>query len=405
VNQKASRGYSWVKGKIYREEIEMMNRRDFLKFASEGTLILGGMSMINACSGLRRNDLPPFDGEKESIKGLEKDEMEILYLASLAPSGHNTQPWTVRILEPKHWLIGSDKKRRLPAVDPDNRELLLGIGAFIENLVIAAGTFGYEVDIQIIAKNPLDPDIADIRLKKGKTVDFPLEKIRMRRTVRSGYIDQEIKTEDLKYVTKHDAKSCVVSNLPSPHSSYFPNNSPQGKYLQEGTIEANRTQAFRDPAQEELANWIRWSNKEARQYRNGLTPESMEIKGFAGWYVRNFYNRPSVLKKSFREQTLDIVVNQVKSCGGWLVVTSSDSNIPTLLEYGRVFENMLLKIREKMIAVHPMTQMLEEEVWKNKVAKELGVTGEVQWILRIGYLKSYPDPVSLRMPISWFVQT
>ena len=380
-----------------------MNRRDFLKLSGEGALLLGGMSMMNACSGLGRNDLPQFNGEKGSIKGLEKDEMEILYLASLAPSGHNTQPWTVRLLEPKHWVIGSDKKRWLPAVDPENRELLLGIGAFIENLVIAAGTFGYEVDIQIIAKNPLDPDIADIRLKKSKTVDFPLEKIRQRRTVRSGYADQEIKAEDLKYVTKHDAKSCTLPNMPSPHSSYFPNSSPQGKYLQEGTIAANRSQAFRDPAQEELANWIRWSNKEAKQYRNGLTPESMEIKGFGGWYVRNFYNRESVLKKSFREQTVDIVSKQVKTCGGWLVVTSADSRISTLIEYGRVFENMLLKKREKMIAIQPMTQMLEEEAWKNKIAKELGVTGEVQWILRIGYLESYPDPVSLRRPVSWFV--
>jgi len=382
-----------------------MNRRDFLKLSGEGMFLLGGMSMLNACGGLKRDDLPQSNGEKESLKGLEKDEIAILYLASLAPSGHNTQPWVVRILEPKHWVIGSDKKRWLPAVDPDNRELLLGIGAFIENLVMAAGTFGYEVDIQIIAKNPLDRDIAEIRLKKGKTVDFPLEKIKTRRTVRSGYSDQEIKAEDLKYITRHDAKSCIVSDVPSPHSFYFPNSSLQGKYLQEGTIAANRTQAFRDPAQEELANWIRWSNKEARQYRNGLTPESMEIKGLAGWYVRNFYHRESILKKSFREQTVDITSKQVKTCGGWLVVTSTDSNIPTLIEYGRVFENMLLKIREKMIAIHPMTQMLEEEAWKNRVAKELGVGGEVQWILRIGYLKSYPDPLSLRRPVSWFVQT
>jgi hypothetical protein len=102
---------------------------------------------------------------------------------------------------------------------------------------------------------------------------------------------------------------------------------------------------------------------------------------------------------------VDIVSKQVKTCGGWLVVTSADSKIPTLIEYGRVFEIMLLKIREKMIAIHPMTQMLEEETWENKVAKELGLTGEVQWILRIGYLGSYPDPVSLRRPVSWFVQT
>ena len=85
-------------------------------------------------------------------------------------------------------------------------------------------------------------------------------------------------------------------------------------------------------------------------------------------------------------------------------MTSHDSNIPTLIEYGRVFENMFLRIREKMIAIHPMTQMLEEEPWKKQVSKELGLNGEVQWILRVGYLKSYPDPVSLRMPVSWFVQ-
>ena len=96
---------------------------------------------------------------------------------------------------------------------------------------------------------------------------------------------------------------------------------------------------------------------------------------------------------------------QVKTCGGWLVVTSDDPSISTLIEHGRVFQNMLLKIGDKMIAIHPMTQMLEESPWRNQVAKELGLTGEVQWILRIGYLKSYPDPVSLRMPVPWFVQT
>jgi hypothetical protein len=387
----------------------MMNRRNFLKYAGEGTFLLGGMSLINSCGGLKRSDLASTKDKEESIKALEKDEMEILSLASLAASSHNTQPWTVKVVEPKHWMIGSDKRRWLPAVDPESRELLLSIGAFIENLSIAAGTLGYQVDVQIIAKNRTDADLAEIRLKKGETKDFPLEKIIRRRTVRNNFLDEEIKADDIKLITKHNPRSCpATAKSPhafSPHSFYFPKNSEQGKYLQEGTIEANRKQAFRDAAQEELANWIRWSNKEGKKYRNGLTPESMEIKGIAGFYVRNFYHRQSVLKKSFREQTVDIAAKQAKAGGGWLVITSQDSDISTLIEYGRVFENMLLKIREKMIAIHPMTQILEENHWKSKVAKEVGLSGEVQWILRIGYLKSYPDPVSLRMPVSWFVQT
>ena len=384
--------------------MKMINRRGFLRFTGEGIFLIGGMLFITSCGGVKREDFSMSNNEKTPIKGLEEDEREIFYLASLAPSSHNTQPWTVKVVEPKHWIIGLDKKRWLPAIDPENRELFLSIGAFIENLVIAAGTQGYKTDIQIVAKDKTDTEIVEVRLQKDKKVDFPLEKIKRRRTVRDNYLDQEIKSDDIKFITKHDSPSCLIPTM-FPHSFFFSNNSPQGKYLQEGTIEANRTQAFRDTAQEELANWIRWSSKEAKQYRNGLTPESMEIKGIAGLFVRNFYNRESVLKKSFREQTVDIVAKQVKTCGGWLVITSQDSNIPTLIEYGRVWENMLLKIREKMIGIHPMTQMLEEEPWKKQVSKELDLSGEVQWVLRIGYLKSYPDPVSLRMPISWFVKT
>jgi hypothetical protein len=100
-----------------------MNRRNFLKRSGGGILFLGGMSMINACDGLTRNDLSQFDDKEELIKGLDKGDLEILYLASFAPSGHNTQPWTVKIVDPNRWIIGSDKMRWLPAVDPENQNM------------------------------------------------------------------------------------------------------------------------------------------------------------------------------------------------------------------------------------------------------------------------------------------
>jgi hypothetical protein len=64
---------------------------------------------------------------------LTSDEWEILYLASLAPSGHNTQPWFVRYLAPYHWTIGNDKSKWLPAVDPNQRETILSLGAFLRD--------------------------------------------------------------------------------------------------------------------------------------------------------------------------------------------------------------------------------------------------------------------------------
>ena len=60
---------------------------------------------------------------------------------------------------------------------------------------------------------------------------------------------------------------------------------------------------------------------------------------------------------------------------------------------------MFLGVREMNIALHPMTQMLEESPWKDRVAAELGLPGTVQFILRVGYISRYPGPVSLRMPL------
>lgn len=38
--------------------------------------------------------------ESNGIGSLNADERKLLFLASLAPGGHNTQPWFVQYLEP-----------------------------------------------------------------------------------------------------------------------------------------------------------------------------------------------------------------------------------------------------------------------------------------------------------------
>jgi hypothetical protein len=71
-----------------------------------------------------------------------------------------------------------------------------------------------------------------------------------------------------------------------------------GQIINEQTIIANRLQSYRNPAQEELADWIRFSSKNAEKYRDGLTTASMEIEGVSGWVVRNFYDKGNVMKNN-----------------------------------------------------------------------------------------------------------
>mgnify|MGYP001792342672 FL=1 len=77
----------------------------------------------------------------------------------------------------------------------------------------------------------------------------------------------------------------------------------------------------------------------------------------------------------------------------------------TLLETGKRMQRLFLKVREKSIAIHPMTQILEEPQTKQVLNQSIGISDKIQFILRVGYLKNYPDPVSLRRPVDWFVRS
>lgn len=323
------------------------------------------------------------------------DEREILYMASLAPSGHNTQPWFVKYLEPYHWIIGNDRSKWLPAVDPTQRETLLSIGAFVQNLELAANTLGYACEFELLAQSNQDENILSVRLKKtGWTLGFDLKEIKLRRTVRSHFSDIPLRKADLDFLLENERDYLV----------FFEKNSPGYKLLNEQTIEANQIQADRDDAQTELSEWMRFSSRDAEKHCDGLTVASMEIEGIAGWFVRNFYKKSNVTTPDFRKQSVDKVREQVAQSGGWMLITSKGNTVATLLETGRRMQRLFLKIRQKSIALHPMTQILEEPPFNQNINQSLGVTGNIQFILRMGYLDKYPTPVSLRRPVEWFVR-
>ena len=169
---------------------------------------------------------------------------KILYYASLAPSGHNSQPWFVKMTSAKEWIVGSDPNRWLPEVDGSNREAMLSIGAFVENLVQAASSFGYRVETKVIAQTSFDPDIVKLNISKSKPLDISLEKIVARRTVKSNMLSKELTTSDVDDFSKSD---------------------------------------------------------DAKKYRDGLTTDGMEITGLAGWYVRHFMDKKDVMTKAFRD--------------------------------------------------------------------------------------------------------
>lgn len=370
-----------------------MNRKEFLGIAGTSMLMVAAPSILLGNKNNTTNK-----SIKTAVKpntSLTLVEIEILTMASLAPSGHNAQPWFVKFVEPYNWIVGIDKNKWLPAVDPTQRETMLSIGTFLQNLEFAANHFGYACQYNQLAKNNQDENVMEVQLKKtNAVVDFDIDKIKQRRTLRSHHLKNPLTKVDIDFLINNE----------KDFLHFIPQTSKEFLWLNEQTIAAGTIQTNRDNAQQELADWIRFTKHDAKKYHDGLTMASMEIEGISAWVLRNFYDKADVMKKSFREKSITTTKNQVENSGGWLLITSKDNSVASLIETGQRMERIFLKVREKDIGLHPMTFILEESSVNQLVNKAMGISEPIQFVLRLGYVKDYPKPVSLRRTYEQFLR-
>jgi hypothetical protein len=316
----------------------------------------------------------------------------VLHHAAMAPSGHNSQPWRVVIHGDDRWTVRVDPDRTLPAVDPDGRESMLSVGAFLETLAIASAAAGRPADIAVRGSHALDPQLVSVTFGHDTPRDYPLQRTRWRRTLKSGQLGGDIRASDIAALTR----ACGGG------LHYFPRGSRHATCIAEGTVEAFRHQSARDDAQRELARWVRFTPEATARTGDGLTPAGMEVGAVAGWYMRHFMTPDDVTGERFRQAGVEKIARQALEGGGWLILTSASNAAADIIQAGRRFQRMALTTRERGIALHPMTQLLEEPRWRDEIVRMHGPGMVPQFILRVGYVERYPAPVSLRRPVSSF---
>ena len=87
----------------------------------------------------------------------------LVQTAARAPSVHNTQPWRFRV-DGNVLEVRADRARRLAAVDPRGREMLISCGAAVYGARLAARSLGYRPDLWLLP-DPRQPDlVARVRL-------------------------------------------------------------------------------------------------------------------------------------------------------------------------------------------------------------------------------------------------
>ena len=92
---------------------------------------------------------------------------ELIRSACSAPSVHNTQPWSWRVLDLTRIELYADRDRQLRATDPRGRDLAISCGAALHHLVVAAAAFGLVAEVSLRPTKEGDDLLARINLTPG----------------------------------------------------------------------------------------------------------------------------------------------------------------------------------------------------------------------------------------------
>ncbi len=313
--------------------------------------------------------------------------VEALRLAARAPSMHNTQPWVVLVHDPHRWTLNLAPDRRLRELDHADRGALISLGAFIENLCIAAGALGYEVETEDCGTIPDAPDLVKLRIVPARAIDAQLATvIPARCTLRRPFQRRPVDTVDL------DALCRGIDGL-----SWTPAGTPRARQLAEIVAGAAGAVVMRPAAQAELAAWLRPGPGSPAE-SDGLGPVELALPGLSGWLAGRLLAHGAVSPGVFRRAQAMQAARLARNCGGWLLLTTPDSSLPALLDAGRRLERLLLRARGLGLGVQPMCQPLQEPGWRQDLERAAAVAAFPRVLLRVGYSSQWPSASSARRP-------
>lgn len=121
-----------------------MNRRTFIAGAS-GTLALVAAAGTWRVTRMPRTAIQPWKLDPEPPTDVRLDAFRH---AILAPNPHNRQPWLIRLEGSDSAILSCDLDKRLPETDPFDRQITIGFGTFIELARIAAAERGVRMEVQ-----------------------------------------------------------------------------------------------------------------------------------------------------------------------------------------------------------------------------------------------------------------
>ena len=297
----------------------------------------------------------------------------LLHYALLAPSEYNTQPWLFHIRGERMDLY-ADFARRLPVVDPEDRELLISCGATYLNLFLAARRFGLRVFLERFFEEMQEPaPLASLTLR-GKLPPSAEEEqlfsaIPKRQTNRSLFSARALPQAVIDRMQSHAALEHTWMQIVQDEDTRAT--------LVELIINGDHQQWKDRHFREELAEWLH-----PRDPGNvdGL-PGSAQPRGSEQGLTNPLVVRTFDLSQTEGERQRVLAENAPT-----LVLVGTFADTPAdWFAAGITLERILLEACASGLQTSFVNQPIEIPALRTQLCHTLGCDGFPQLILRIGY--------------------
>jgi nitroreductase len=283
---------------------------------------------------------------------------EILQLAVHAPSGDNSQPWRFEVADSVVDIYNLPEKDN-PVLNYRQRGSYIAHGALVENLVLAAGKFGYAAEVLPFPTPTNATHTARISLKQAEVQCSPLVDCILRRhTNRRPYRSDPLSAEHLNALM-----DCVRDFLSSGELSFVLTQKADQKQIlgecassiEEVILQSKRLHGL-------LFKDVVWSQAEESKQRSGMFIKTMELappqqlafRMARHWSVMQTLNGIG-LSRMIAQQDAKLYATGA-GMGALLVSESADSR--EFLLVGRAMQRIWLTATKLGLHLQPLAGLL-----------------------------------------------
>ena len=354
----------------------MQNRRDFLAISTTAAAF-----PLSACAG---GDVQSYNTAAAQMRApmpISSDFEALVRFATLAPNGHNTQPWRFAPL-PNGARIVPNFARRTPVVDPDDHHLFISLGCAAENFVIASGARGRAGAMTFVDDGNGRIDI-DLAARPAQT-DALFQAIPLRQSTRSIYDGRAVSTEHLALLTEAARIEGVELILIA--------DAPKRNTVLDFLIDGNKVQMDNPSFVRELRDWIRFNPEHALATGDGLFSKCSGSPAIPTWVGRRFFGL--IFTKDAENKKY---VAQMRSSAGVAVFVGDKADRDHWVRVGRSFQRFALRATSLGIRHAMINQPVEVPTVRADFARWLGIGSQrPDLVVRFGHAP--PMPMSMRRP-------